>query len=42
MSKKEFIDFLMRNKKEADRAMKEFEKHSREFDKQVSKILSGL
>ncbi len=42
MSKKEFMEFLMKNKKEAEQAMKEFEKHSREFDKQVSKILSGL
>ena len=38
MSDEEFDVFLKKNKEEVDRAAKEFEKHSREFDKKLRKI----
>lgn len=42
MSKEEFEEFLINNKKKVDEAVKEFEKHSKSFDKKVSEILSAL
>ena len=42
MSEKDFSEFLIKSKKKVDQAMKEFEKHSKDFDKKVSEILSAL
>ena len=42
MNKKEFMKRLFESKKRVDKEMEKFEKHSREFDKKVTKILSGL
>ncbi len=42
MTEKEFRDFLMENKRKAEKAMENFEKSSRDFDRKISKILSGL
>lgn len=42
MKDKEFKEFLIQNKQAVDQAMKEFEFHSKEFDKKVAKILAGL
>lgn len=42
MEKEELRLFLVENKKQFDQAAEEFEKHSREFDRKVIKILSML
>lgn len=40
MSRKEFLLFLEENRKKYEQAKREFEKHSLEFDKIATKILS--
>ena len=42
MSNQQFQEFLQENKKKVDLAMKEFDKHSKEFDKKIDKLLSLL
>lgn len=39
---KEFIKFLLENKRQFDEAMEEFERHSLEFDRTLNKIRSHL
>ncbi len=38
----EFIQYLLESKERVDYAVQQFEKHSREFDRKVSKILANL
>lgn len=42
MSEREFLEYLDNSKKKVDKAMTEFEKVSKRFDKRVSEILSAL
>ncbi len=42
MTEKEFKRFLEQNKRKADAAIEDFEKHSKEIDKRIIKILAGL
>ena len=42
MKKEEFDKFLEENKKQAEKAMREFEEHSREFDKIMMRIRAAL
>ncbi len=40
--KQEFMDFLTESKQQVDKIVEEFNHHSREFDRRVSKILASL
>ena len=42
MTKEELSRILKENKNEVDRAMKDFEEHSKNFDKKIKKIFSIL
>jgi len=42
MKRKEFLQFMQRNKAEFDEAAREFDRYSQEFDKKMRKILSSL
>jgi len=40
MTDKEFVSFLMENKRKFDEAMRNFDKHSALFDKKINKIFN--
>lgn len=42
MSRKDWNYLITKNKQELDLDLKEFEKHSEEFDKRIKKIISVL
>ena len=42
LNKRKLQIFLDENKREVDKAMMEFEEHSRRFDKKIKEILAAL
>ena len=42
MTKREFEQFLIENRKKVERASEEFDKHSRAFDEKIREILAAL
>ena len=39
---REFMEFLLENKRNVDKTVEEFNYHSREFDRKVNRILANL